>query len=622
MDKDQISNAIREYSFKPSPYRPTLLFSDAGLDGVRQRARNEAGLLDRVTDACDELLSTNASHADQLQAYVSGYEAVTMANGFVLTGKETYAEWAKERLGAQLELETWFAPVHEGGCRVFDHCMANCSAYAAITHDYLGTRFSAQETDLIAGRMREMFLDPFLDGTGEDPEWWFRSSSESNWKIMTCGDSGLALLGFLNRWPEANEALARAAHGVIETLDQVAPEGDWPEGVNYWFSTLFLGLRFARALRRVSDGALDLFEHPSLKATGDFATQLSTPSGAIYNFNDNSPKFGGSEALAMLAIEHRRKDWMRVARRNTADTALFLACDDASLDSGSPDGLLASFPRSGVATMRTSWSDDATFVGFKSGPSNVGHSHLDANSFVIEAAGQPLVIEHPYWPQAHFLGFFDSNRYRWNFDGPGTVGHSTLLIDGQGQSYGSEFPGRIAATHEDEHCSSISGDASECYGSLVRKFIRTILLMPNTLVVRDVLECEGERHVEWLLHYAGDVRSDGIISMIENNSAVLSVTPFLPDRSMGWRISDTERTSIYEHSDTLNEVTRSVRYRSFSTFRKAREFEFLFGFRINSGSGADDWDFQTVDDSWSLLARDSGLMIRPDGDYLRASPAT
>jgi len=324
----------------------------------------------------------------------------------------------------------------------------------------------------------------------------------------------------------------------------------------------------------------------------------------------------------MLAIEHRRKDWMRVARRNTADTALFLACDDASLDSGSPDGLLASFPRSGVATMRTSWSDDATFVGFKSGPSNVGHSHLDANSFVIEAAGQPLVIEHPYWPQAHFLGFFDSNRYRWNFDGPGTVGHSTLLIDGQGQSYGSEFPGRIAATHEDEHCSSISGDASECYGSLVRKFIRTILLMPNTLVVRDVLECEGERHVEWLLHYAGDVRSDGIISMIENNSAVLSVTPFLPDRSMGWRISDTERTSIYEHSDTLNEVTRSVRYRSFSTFRKAREFEFLFGFRINSGSGADDWDFQTVDDSWSLLARDSGLMIRPDGDYLRASPAT
>jgi hypothetical protein len=110
--------------------------------------------------------------------------------------------------------------------------------------------------------------------------------------------------------------------------------------------------------------------------------------------------------------------------------------------------------------------------------------------------------------------------------------------------------------------------------------------------------------------------------MIENNSAVLSVTPFLPDRSMGWRISDTERTSIYEHSDTLNEVTRTVRYRSFSTFRKAREIELLFGFKINGTSGADDWDFQTVDDSWSLLARDSGLMIRPDGDYLRASPAT
>jgi hypothetical protein len=498
--------------------------------------------------------------------------------------------------------------------------MANVAAQVALVHDLLGDQYSEDETKAVAQGLSRLHFQPFMDATAEKPEWWFRPSCESNWKIMTCGETGLAVLGFLEPWPDSNEALARAAQAVLEILDRVPAEGDWPEGVNYWFGTLWMGLRFARALRRLSRGEIDLFKHPALKVTGDFPLMLTTPAGRIYNFNDNDPKLGGScaEALAMLAVEHRRGDWMAIAREAASDSLLFLACDDPLVASEWPSKTVGVFPRTGVVTFRSGWQRSDAFVGFKSGPSNVGHSHLDANSFVLEAQGQPLLTDQAYWPQAHFLGFFDSARHRWNFDGQATVGHSTLLVDGQGQTWGEHCRARIVEARDERRFAAVTGDASLCYPGLLRKFVRTLLfLKPDTLIIRDVIQCEGERSVEWLLQYAGTIRTEGLTSVIENGSVRLTVVPFLPDRHFGWRRSDVERTSVYECSDTRKEVTRSVRFRSFSTFRKAESFEFLFGFRINGQETAENWQFEVAEGSWRLWVRDRGALVQPDGESLR-----
>jgi hypothetical protein len=613
---EALIEAIRNFSFENRSERPRLLFDPSDLQAVRKRADAKEGLLAGVNKRCSELLNSSPDEIDTLQVYISSSEALTMADGYALTGETPFAAWAKRRVEALFTADDWMAPVHVGSCRIFDHCMGNISSHVALVHDYLGDIYSPEESEKIAGKMREKFLVPFLDATGDEPDWWYRPDRESNWKIMTCGDSGTALCGFHEYWPESGEALARAAQGVVQTLEKVAPEGDWPEGVNYWFGTLFLGLRLARALHRLSNGELNLFEHPALQKTGDFATMMSTPGGRIYNFNDNDDTFGGGEALAILAVEHGRGDWMEMARGTPGETALFLACDDPEMQNQTPEATHACFPKTGVATIRSGWDSKSAFIGFKCGPSNVGHSHLDANSFVIEAGGHSLVLEHSYWPQAHFLGFFDSSRYRWNFDGPGTAGHSTLLIDGQGQSYGADFSGKLSDVREEDGAAIVSGDASACYPGLLKKYVRTLLfLKPDTIVIRDVVECDGERHAEWLLQYAGKIRSEGLHSIIENADASMTVTPFLPDRHFGWRTSDIERVSVYECSDTRKEVTQTIRYRSFSPFRKADSFEFLFGIRI--GGTTEDWSFETIDDSWQISLPEQPCRILPDGDGLR-----
>lgn len=619
LDKTAIVERVRRLSLALPTERPCLLFGAANVPELRERAARRSGLLDGLHHEAQQLRETDPDTANSVQPYLSSAEAVQMANAHVLTGEESYAKWAKRRVMALLAMDTWFSPVHVGGCRVCDHVMANVAAQVALVHDLAYTAFSPSESAAVTHGLRRLHFEPFLDATGDDPEWWFRPDMPSNWKIMTCGDSGLTILGYAEQWPGANEALARAAKAVIEVLDDVPPEGDWPEGIGYWFGTLYLGLRFARALRRVTDGEVNLFEHPALRVTGDFAAMLFAPSGRVYHFNDNNPEPSANvvEALAMLASEQGRGDWMAAARQAPVATPLFLACDDSRIASTSPTRRAASFPTTGVATLRTGWDSQATFAGFKSGPSDVGHSHLDANSFVLESRGRPLVVDQRYWPQAHFLGFFDSAKLRWNFDGMATVGHSTLLVDGQGQTWGPDFPGRLLEAHDAGTWLRVAGDASRTYPGLLRKYIRTLVLLPpGTLVIRDLVECEGERHVERLLHYAGDMRTQGEASIVENDGVSLAVVPFLPNREHGWRVSDVARTSTYECSDTRQMVERTIRYRSYSPFRAASAFEFLFGLQVDGDESVDEWRFEPVEDGWRLHPPDSNCVVRPDGDGL------
>jgi len=618
IDANAIEGALETCELDLAAKRPGLLFDPEQVDKIRLRAGRRNGLLDSIEQRCRALLQTDPATVARLYLpRPSGHEAQSMAEGYLLLGEASFAQWAKRRVEALLALDTWVAPVHMP--MECDHVVTNMAAVVALVHDFLGDAYSDNETKAVAERLRQMHFSLFLNAARGRKEWWAKEDCESNWKIMCCGESGLAICRFAEHWPEACEALGLAARGVLEVLDMVPPEGDWPEGVNYWFTTLRMGLRFATALRRLTRGKVDLYRHPALQVTGDFAMMLTTPAGRVYDFNDNNDQLSeaASEGLIMLAAEVGRHDWLRIARASPAGSVTFLAFDDPEVASAPPKQVPPIFPRTGVVTMRSGWSRADTFVGFKCGPSDVGHSHLDAASFVVESGGEKLIVDSGYWPYAHFLGFFDDPKLRWNWDNLSAVGHNCILVDGQGQTWGPDHAGRLAAGSIAQGWDLVAGDAAAAYPGLLRKFVRSIMFFhPNVIVVRDVIECEGERHVEWLLHYAGGIRTEGVVSVVENEGARLTVAPFLPDRSLGWRVNDVVRTSTYENSNTRKEETLSVRYRSFAPFRAAESFEFLFGLRIGDGPSDDDWEFVQADDGWTLRAAGFDRIIQPKDDTM------
>ena len=623
---ESVRRTLETCELKVPGTRPWLLFDGTEREVIRQRAAERDGLLERVRKQCEERVAGGVVPVTVHDAGPSVNKVVAASEGYFLLGDSSLADWALNQAREFLKLESWMYPLHgtDGPEAHADHVLCNIAAALVYAHDLLGDACTEEDISALAEVVNRLCVEKFIYTTHDRKSWWAYEDWKTNWKIMCCGETGFAVCGLADRLPDVRQALWLSARGVIETLDAVPPEGDWEEGVTYWFTTLYMGLRFAVALKRLTSGAVDLFEHPALARTGDFGMMTAFPGGYLYDFNDNLSRLTavGADAMLWLAVHTGRRDWLHAARMFPSHSPAWLSGDAPELQAELPSKLTANFPDSGVATIRSGWGPGDVFVGMKCSRSDVSHGHLDANSFVLSAAGAPLVVDSGTWPYAAHISSFDFDGPRWNFDACATIGHSTLLVDGQGQATGKDLVGRIVEVTSGEGWHKIVGDASGVYPGLLETFVRTIMLLGSErVIIRDVVRCSGERHVEWLLHYAGDVRTVGVASVVDNEEVRLVVTPLLPDRSNGWRISDVTRTSLYQGQESFEDVTPSIRYRSFSPFRAAGEFEFLFGMRVGGAEDGGDWTFAPGDDGWELRAKGAAGTIRPDGQSLVCSTA-
>ena len=624
MDMDSVEKMLSTCELNVPGRRPWLLFDPDLVETVRHNAAarvvpNDSGgtlpLLDRVRDSCNAILARGPEEPFPLQTYQHSHVIVKVAEGYFLLGERVYADWVNEQIEQVCSIASWMNPtlgITEGPETHAEHTMTNITANLAMAHDLLGDARSEADGTALADAIHNHCVRQFIFSTKTRAAWWAWEDWKTNWKIMCCGETGLAVCAFADKIPDAREGLWMAARGVIETFDAVPPEGDWEEGVSYWFNTLYMGLRFATALRRLSGGAVDLFQHEALDVTGDFAVMTTTPGGRVYNFNDNMDRLPtySADALLVLAKEKGRADWLRTARMFASHSVQWLAAETPDMHEETPQKTAMLFPWTGIATARTGWGPDDTFVAVKATRTKMSHGHLDANSFVLESRGVPLLIDSGTWPYAFALGNHDETGSRWNFDAFATVGHSTILVDGQGQSCGEDFVATIVSLDSGDGWHRIVADASDVYPGLLKRFVRTIhLLAPASVIVHDEIECDGERHVEWLMHYAGSVQTKGHVSIVENEGVRLAITPLLPDRSMGWRVNDVTRTSTYPNDEMGKSVNPSIRYRSFSPFRATETFEFLFAMRVDGDEDGDEWDFRSEDDGWEL--HHGGVTISP-----------
>lgn len=97
------------------------------------------------------------------------------------------------------------------------------------------------------------------------------------------------------------------------------------------------------------------------------------------------------------------------------------------------------FPDSGVATMRSSWSEStALFVGIKGGTANGSdgnrHAHLDAGTFIIDALGQRWLSELGSGP--YVRAYFRDDRFL--FYQARTEAHNTLLLNPESTRGGNQ----------------------------------------------------------------------------------------------------------------------------------------------------------------------------------------
>ncbi len=164
--------------------------------------------------------------------------------------------------------------------------------------------------------------------------------------------------------------------------------------------------------------------------------------------------------------------------------------------------------------------DDVQF-GFKSqpwtGPTTRarGHDHPDANNFLLNYLGHPLLVDSGYYD------YYNSPHHtKWTFTGRA---HNTLLIDGAGQL--PRRPGKIlSVVSRPGKFDWMEGEGAESYPEgLLKSWRRQVVFVrPNVFVIRDVVRPIKPAIITWLLHGAAKFDLDGQAFVCRNDDAAVA----------------------------------------------------------------------------------------------------
>ena len=396
-----------------------------------------------------------------------------MATAYLLTGDERYAEGCRAWTLALCEWPTWNDPDYSShpSCLDTGHF---CHA-AAFAYDFLYDYLSPAQRETIAEALLIKGAEAVYQ-TGE--KGWARTQSWPNGFAVVMGGMGVAGMAVLGDDERAGGYVEYARRRIEEFYDARDRDGGYVEGLVYGGYAMSLTMPFVGTLAAHGDTALA--DHPYIERTLRFATYCLEPStGTSVNFCDSTYT---SRAYNSTAA------WRARAGDGVARWYLDRALGAAALYSYTPPLSVLWHPLDTQPVAPKDWEPAAHYrdigwtimrSGFEGKPEDIlfamrsgyhgSHCQLDQNSFMLNAGGQWLLQDPGYGKTP-------------------TEGHSTLLVDGRGQSASG---GETVAFGRLGNIVYAAGDAARCYPGL-KTFTRHAVMVDRAyLVVVDELAPAG-----------------------------------------------------------------------------------------------------------------------------------
>jgi hypothetical protein len=517
-----------------------------------------------------------------------------LAFAHAIWGEQRFLDAAARGIEAQLQAHTWVARFHKD-VRLDLRCAVVASSLAlacALLADQLPAALRCALRETLEARALHVFAE--VRQTKSD--WWTRK--RMNWQAVINSHIGIALMALPEPSPRWRSRFRLAVEGVLDFLDHCPPDGSFPEGLSYWHYGIGELAWFALGCKTFSQGAIDLFDHPFLRATQDFPLYMATPDGC-FDFEDCCNFAPNDWLIALLARAYRNPHLQQLVaplagsprpHRKIEAPARGMRhqlCYDPTL-AAEP---LKALPCSGffrdidTVTMRSDWGPGATFLALHGGRNGVPHGHLDAGSLILGCAGQRIVPDAGFWRYTN--GFFDYDGQRWDFDGTSTLGHTSLLVNEQGQGRGPADHARIERVDLGGPMESAVCDVTAAYGGRLRRFVRYLLFVkPRTVLLVDDIEAPEPAHLRWLLQYRGRVCLAGSSLLIENGPVFASVS--FPQLAAGvaHRFSNEVRHSYYTPNVGSADKPHTIRYVSLSPVAAQTSWRLVTIIQLSEGAPA------------------------------------
>jgi hypothetical protein len=324
----------------------------------------------------------------------------------------------------------------------------------AIGYDWLFDRLPEDSRETIRAAILGKGLQPSLDEAAAHNGWL---KAEHNWNQVCHAGMVYGALAIHEDSPEISaQIVARAIHGVPQSMKSFAPDGAYPEGPGYWeYGTTFNVLLIA-ALESALGTDFELSRREGFLKTADYYLHMTGPAGIYFNYSDCGSKGSPSPAMAWFArrldapyllwneipaLKGYNREHASVHSGSSRHFPLFLLWDLPGKTIRPPTAL--SWTGHGpnpVATHRSSWTDpDAVYLAVKAGSPSVNHGHMDAGSFVMEAGGVRWAVDLGYQDynslESRGLDIWDRRQdsQRWKIFRYSNLTHNTLVVDGQPQ---------------------------------------------------------------------------------------------------------------------------------------------------------------------------------------------
>lgn len=348
-----------------------------------------------------------------------------------MTGDDKFKKRTIAELDAASRLKDW-------NTSHFLDTAEMCTA-VAIGYDWLFDTLSDEQKARYENAMLNKALLPaqfLFDNNG----WW--TVAKNNWSQVCSAGISYGAVALADKHPEVCNQLLKQCRELLDSCQVFyEPDGGYPEGPAYWhYGSNYQVLAYA-----MWDRLGDPMEVPEVvRKSGDFMIHLVGPMRIPFNFADAKARVDlPSPAQSWIARHFRdqgqinnlrqviENEWPGIEEEGSRLLPLHVLWMPLSKGNVSPPPLGASFHGSQeVATMRTSWEDDAAFMAIKGGTAAASHGHMDIGSFVYDAGG--IRWFHDLGSDNYNLpGYFYDNR--WDYYRLNSFSHNTLVIGGKMQ---------------------------------------------------------------------------------------------------------------------------------------------------------------------------------------------
>ncbi|NJO06827.1 MAG: DUF4962 domain-containing protein, partial [Chloroflexaceae bacterium] len=555
--------------------RPRLFVRPADLPRLRAQASTSHQAIWQPIDAFvqGQLTATAPLSAPveiSLEAYrVAGNQLIPYA--FVCMVQETPAvcDLARRFLLAYAEWPTWDVDQNR------DLGLSHMLLGNALAYDWLHSRLSPAERATVqaslARRAAELYEASTTPRNDAWNNWWTHSYMQNHYmnKHAALGMAGLALLGDVPAAQQWVDHAAARLERLVALLEGIG-DGTWHEGISYQQYGLTTLLPFLVNLRDVQ--GIDLLPTTYLRQYGTWRLYNHLPGTNQYILPTSDFEWGwvGTgltlNLLRYVAATYQdgTTEWLaqqieglgRSANEYQTPWYVFeFFYYDPTIAAAPPDNLpgAAVFPDLAAVIWRTGWGTDDLVFGFKAGvyggqhafetfvnnehpwnlpcdanpcQLNIGHDHLDTNSFYL-ARGQHWLV-----PEQVGNGQAD------------TLFHNTLLIDGQGQyrpdpgvfnrdpALFAGSDGRLQTAVSTKGASYLAADATRRYRQFddLEAVVRhVIFVQPDYFLIVDQLAASKTHEYTWIAHGPGSIVQDGAWLRSEGaDDQVLGIVPLAP----------------------------------------------------------------------------------------------